>query len=79
MKWLLVISALSITGFCAEKSRTPLNIVFILIDDMGWADGACFGSKFYRTPNMDRLAAESMRFTQAYTACAVCSPTRAAR
>ena len=45
---------------------------------MGWTDGGCFGSKFYQTPNLDRLAAEGMRFTQAYAACAVCSPTRAA-
>jgi arylsulfatase A len=63
---------------CAEKPRPTPNIVFILIDDMGWADGGCFGSKFYKTPNLDRLAAGGMRFTQAYAACAVCSPTRAA-
>jgi len=54
------------------------NVVFILIDDLGWADGACFGSKYYQTPNLDRLAAAGMRFTQAYASCAVCSPTRAA-
>ena len=54
------------------------NIVFILIDDMGWADGGCFGSKYYRTPSLDTLAAAGMRFTQAYAACAVCSPSRAA-
>ena len=54
------------------------NIVFILIDDMGWADGGCFGSKFYVTPRIDGLAASGMRFTQAYAACAVCSPSRAA-
>lgn len=54
------------------------NIVFILVDDMGWADGGSFGSKYYQTPNIDRLAAEGMRFTQAYASCAVCSPTRAA-
>ncbi|MEK7782090.1 MAG: sulfatase-like hydrolase/transferase, partial [Verrucomicrobiota bacterium] len=53
------------------------NIVFILVDDLGWADGGCFGSKFYQTPNIDRLAAEGMRFTQAYASSAVCSPTRA--
>ena len=58
--------------------RIQPNIVFILIDDMGWADGGCFGSKFYQTPNLDRLAGEGMRFTQAYASCAVCSPTRAA-
>jgi arylsulfatase A-like enzyme len=54
------------------------NIVFILIDDMGWADGGCFGSKFYQTPQIDALAASGVRFTEAYAACAVCSPSRAA-
>jgi arylsulfatase A len=48
-----------------------------LIDDMGWTDLGCFGSRFYRTPNIDRLAAGGMRFTSAYAACTVCSPTRA--
>lgn len=64
----------------AEKSDAAArpNIVFILIDDMGWADGGCFGSKFYQTPHIDALAKSGMRFTQAYAACAVCSPTRAA-
>ena len=54
------------------------NFVFFLIDDMGWMDAGCYGSRFYQTPNIDRLAAEGMRFTDAYAACAVCSPTRAA-
>jgi arylsulfatase A-like enzyme len=53
------------------------NILFILIDDMGWRDLACYGSSFYETPNLDRLAAQGMRFTDAYAACPVCSPTRA--
>jgi arylsulfatase A-like enzyme len=53
------------------------NIVFILIDDMGWKDLSCTGSPFYETPNIDRLAAEGMRFTNAYASCPVCSPTRA--
>ena len=61
----------------AEPAKKP-NIIFMLIDDMGWADGACFGSKFYQTPQMDALAKQSVRFTSAYAACAVCSPTRAA-
>lgn len=60
------------------RPKDKPNLVFILIDDMGWADGSCFGSKFYQTPNLDRLAASGMRFTQSYAACAVCSPTRAA-
>lgn len=53
------------------------NIIFILIDDLGWRDLGCYGSTFYETPNLDRLAAEGMRFTDAYAACPVCSPTRA--
>ncbi len=61
---------------CAAAAKPP-NIVFILIDDLGWADVGCFGSKYYQTPNIDRLAAQGMRFTDAYAACAVCSPTRA--
>jgi arylsulfatase A-like enzyme len=53
------------------------NIIFILIDDLGWRDPACYGSGFYETPNVDRLHAEGMHFTDAYAACPVCSPTRA--
>ena len=52
------------------------NIVFILIDDMGQRDLGCYGSTFYETPNIDRLAREGMLFTDAYAACPVCSPTR---
>ena len=59
--------------------REPkLNFILILIDDLGWMDSGCYGSRFYETPNIDRLAAEGMRFTDGYAACAVCSPTRAA-
>ncbi|UCD49174.1 MAG: sulfatase [Phycisphaerales bacterium] len=53
------------------------NFVFFLIDDLGWADLGCYGSTFYETPNIDRLASEGTRFTNAYAACPVCSPTRA--
>jgi arylsulfatase A-like enzyme len=60
----------------AQKSK-PLNFIFILIDDMGWTDLGCYGSKSYDTPNIDRLAEQGMRFTNAYAACPVCSPTRA--
>lgn len=60
------------------KPAAPLNFVFILIDDIGWRDCGCNGSTFYETPNIDRLASEGMRFTDAYAACPVCSPTRAA-
>lgn len=53
------------------------NIVFILADDLGWADLGCYGSAFHETPNIDRLASQGMRFTDAYAACNCCSPTRA--
>lgn len=52
------------------------NFVFILADDLGWSDLGCYGSSFHETPHIDRLASEGMRFTQSYTAGAVCSPTR---
>lgn len=54
-----------------------LNFVFILIDDMGASDLACCGSPFYETPNIDRLAVDGVRFTNAYAAAPACSPTRA--
>ena len=53
------------------------NFLFFLVDDLGWRDLGCFGSPFYETPNVDRLAKQGMRFTDAYAACPVCSPTRA--
>ncbi|MSV29812.1 MAG: DUF4976 domain-containing protein [Bryobacterales bacterium] len=55
----------------------PLNLVLILVDDLGWADVGCFGSKFHSTPNIDRLCHQGMKFTNAYAAAPVCSPTRA--
>ena len=63
--------------------RARPNVIFILADDLGWRDVSYdvgygyTGSRFYQTPNLDRLAAEGMRFTDAYAACPVCSPTRA--
>ncbi len=59
-------------------AETKPNVVLILADDLGWADLGCYGSKFHQTPNLDRMAAEGVRFTYGYSACPVCSPTRAA-
>jgi arylsulfatase A-like enzyme len=53
------------------------NFLFILIDDLGWRDLSCYGSTFYETPNLDRLAGQGVRFTRAYASAPVCSPTRA--
>jgi len=61
----------------ASSVRKKPNFCFILIDDMGWRDATCYGSSFYETPNIDKLAASGMRFTNAYAAAPVCSPTRA--
>jgi arylsulfatase A-like enzyme len=55
-----------------------VNIVFILADDLGFADVSCYGQRDYATPNVDRLALEGARFTQAYANSAVCSGTRTA-
>ena len=62
----------------AQKYKKPSkpNIVFILTDDLGWKDLAIYGSTFYETPNLDKLASEGMRFTDAYASCNVCSPSR---
>ncbi len=77
-----ILLTLILSSFCIGHSmlaaeRTP-NVLFILIDDLGWKDLGCYGSTYYRTPNIDRLAEQGVRFTDAYAACAVCSPTRAA-
>lgn len=60
----------------AEQPRP--NVLLIVADDLGWTDLGCYGSTFYETPHLDRLANEGVRFTDAYAACPVCSPTRAA-
>jgi arylsulfatase A len=76
---MLPLLALGLSLFSLGAAAAPAtNIVFILIDDMGWRDIGAAGSTFYQTPRIDGLAAQGTRFTCAYAACAVCSPTRAA-
>ena len=58
------------------RARQP-NVVFFLADDLGQRDLGAYGSTFYETPNLDRLAKDGAKFTDAYAACPVCSPTRA--
>ena len=70
----------SLVGFAARGAagtNPPLNVVIFLADDLGQRDLGCYGSTFYETPHLDRLAREGARFTHAYAACPVCSPTRA--
>lgn len=78
-------SKLTVTGpwivssllLAAIASQPPgPNVLFLLVDDLGWSDLGCYGSDYHETPHLDRLAREGMRFTQAYAA-SVCSPTRA--
>ncbi len=71
--WLLAPRFLPARGV---SKRRP-NIVFILADDMGWMDSTVYGSRYYRTPNLERLARRGMLFTEAYAASPLCSPTRA--
>ena len=77
--YLLLFGLASPALACTNGMSNPAskNVVFILVDDLGWTDLGCFGSSFYETPNIDRLASTGMRFTSAYAACPVCSPTRA--
>jgi arylsulfatase A-like enzyme len=64
-------------ALAAAAAQRPPNVVFFLADDLGRQDLGAYGSTFYETPNLDRLAREGAKFTDAYAACPVCSPTRA--
>lgn len=79
MRPFILVTCIALIGLALSVAAEdkPTNFVFILVDDLGWTDLGCFGSTFYETPNVDRLATEGMRFTSAYAACPVCSPTRA--
>ncbi|ARN56845.1 sulfatase [Sedimentisphaera salicampi] len=75
------LAAVSLAGLgsgslLAKPAKKP-NFLFLLIDDLGWKDLGCFGSEFYETPNIDALCGEGIKFTDAYAAAPVCSPTRA--
>ncbi len=75
----LAIGLLALFAPATAAERTaerPPNIIFILADDLGYAELGCYGQKKIRTPNLDRLAAEGMRFTQCYSGNAVCAPSR---
>ena len=63
-------------AFAAEKQKRP-NIVFLLVDDLGWGDFSCYGDSFHETPHIDQLAREGVKFTSAYAGAPVCSPSRA--
>src|SRR5882724_7208668 len=75
--WLAFFAAWLAVAAASKAIERP-NVILIVIDDLGWADLSCYGSKLHLTPRLDGMAAGGIRFTQAYAACPVCSPTRAA-
>jgi len=77
MKSILGVAPLMLCAGIGYSQDSKPNIVFILTDDLGWKDLACYGNKHIETPNIDRLAERGILFTQAYAACPVSSPTRA--
>src|SRR5918997_155355 len=77
--WCLVIICLSAHANAApEQRQRPPNIIVIMADDLGYGDLACYGHPTIRTPHLDRMAAEGMKFTSFYAAAPVCTPSRAA-
>jgi arylsulfatase A-like enzyme len=77
MKTLFLLIVSSVLSLAVPAGEKRLNIVFILADDLGWSDTAAYGSKYYETPNIERLAAEGLKLTRYYN-CPNCQPTRAA-
>ena len=71
-------SAVAGAGDAVAAQQQRPNVLYIMADDLGWGDLSCYGRPDYKTPNLDRLAAEGLRFTQAYSAAPVCTPTRCA-
>lgn len=76
MRALLLTVGLLGATLASVAGKKP-NILFLLVDDLGWADLACYGSTFHETPHLDQLAKNGLRFTDAYCAASICSPTRA--
>lgn len=72
----MIFSIISAPVLARQAPEKP-NIIFIMADDLGWGELGCYGNTFNETPNLDRLAEQGVRFTQAYAAAPVCSPTRA--
>src|SRR5436190_4004296 len=71
------LACLAVLASCAfAQPASKPNIIFILADDLGYGEVGCYGQKLIRTPNLDRLAAEGMRFTQFYAGNTVCAPSR---
>jgi arylsulfatase A len=74
-KSLIALLLMAATALGAPAAERP-NIVFIMADDLGYGDLGCYGQERIKTPNLDRMAAEGMRFTQHYSGSTVCAPSR---
>jgi uncharacterized sulfatase len=74
----VAMSGVGVFNLFSQGKQSRPNILFIFIDDMGYADPSCYGDSTFQTPNMDRLAREGIRFTQFYVNSPVCSPSRVA-
>jgi len=74
---LLILALIPQAGLWSAEPSKP-NVVVFLVDDMGWGDSATYGHKLIQTPNLDKLASQGVKFTQCYSACGVCSPSRSA-
>ncbi|WP_372796648.1 sulfatase-like hydrolase/transferase, partial [Pontiella sp.] len=72
-----IAAAPMVSADSAPRTDKP-NVIFILMDDMGYSDVSCYGSTKVNTPNIDRMAAEGMQFTDFHTGASICSPSRAA-
>src|SRR5687767_7093978 len=81
MRSLFLLALLALFAFSSDavaQQPKPPNVIFVLIDDMGYADLGCMGGKDAKTPNIDRLAKEGVKLSQFYSNAPVCTPTRAA-
>ena len=78
-KWFLLLSSFFYLQFLfAQRSNSRPNIIYIMTDDLGYADLSCYGRKDYQTPNLDKLCSQGIKFMNAYAAAPVCTPTRVA-
>jgi hypothetical protein len=73
---LAALGVLLVTAIAAASASPKPNIIFIMSDDVGYGDIGCYGAQHVKTPNLDRLAREGLRFTDAHTTASVCTPTR---